>query len=388
MIFHLGQASAAGFPFLLELLLSGVEADLFRAKSFEVAAEFFALNCQQRGLLLDGKFLLAQCGFAAVEFGAFFGEACGDGFGGCEAFLARGHFGAARGEFVLLGLHGTAQLNERFSEADAFNFGFGAAHGSGFMLGDGAIGATAGFRNVGPEASEVVLANRQLETEAREFSLGVLVLVASADNFALGFMLLRGGGFVSGFGFAEFGGGAIHVGLHVGHARFEGNDFGVEGAEFALHAKGPGFVGAATGDHASLIGGAVGCHESVLRIFAGEFFRGGSAVSEIGTSQSGQKLFGGGAERIAEFDEFVETRVNAVFSAERNDRLVIGDLEIFGGVDEESGAAADFVAQEGDAGASVIKTFDYDAFAFIAETLFDCRFVVLGVFGVIGKHAD
>ncbi len=176
--------------------------------------------------------------------------------------------------------------------------------------------------------------------------------------------------------------------MHVGHARFEGNDFGVEGAEFALHAKGPGFVGAATGDHASLIGGAVGCHESVLRIFAGEFFRGGSAVSEIGTSQSGQKLFGGGAERIAEFDEFVETRVNAVFSAERNDRLVIGDLEIFGGVDEESGAAADFVAQEGDAGASVIKSFDHDVFEFIAEILFDGRFVVLGDFGVIGEHTD
>src|SRR5207248_11272562 len=128
----------------------------------------------------------------------------------------------------------------------------------------------------------------------------------------------------------------------VAHTSFQRCDLRSEGAKFAFHSERAGFIGPAAGDHAALVSGAVRRDESVLRIFAREFFRADRVVGEIRGAQPRQKLFRGWAERIAEFDELVEASVNTVFGAEGNDGLVLVDLKIFCGVDEEGGASADF----------------------------------------------
>ena len=111
-------------------------------------------------------------------------------------------------------------------------------------------------------------------------------------------------------------------------------------------------------------------------------------VSEIAGTEARQKLFCRRAEGIAEFDELVEAGDDAVFGAEVHDGLVVLEFQIAQGIDEEGGAAADFVAQQGDAGACVVEGLDDDIFEFIAEILFDGGFVLFLNFSVVGKDAN
>ncbi len=57
------------------------------------------------------------------------------------------------------------------------------------MLGNGAIRTLARFCNNQSQPREVVLANRQLQTEPRQFALRVLVVVRCADYVTLGFVM-------------------------------------------------------------------------------------------------------------------------------------------------------------------------------------------------------
>src|SRR5439155_17868661 len=163
---------------------------------------------------------------------------------------------------------------------------------------------------------------------------------------------------------------------------------GVESAQFTFHTKRASFVRASAGDHTTLVTSTVGRDESILWVFAGEFFGCGRAVGQVSGAEAGQELFGGGAEWIAEVDQLVQAGEDAVFHAEGNDRLVFVDAKIFGGVDEESSAAADFIAKQRDAGAGMVEGFDDNVFEFVAEVLFDGAFVKFGNFGVVGEDAD
>ena len=57
-------------------------------------------------------------------------------------------------------------------------------------------------------------------------------------------------------------------------------------------------------------------------------------------------------------------------------------------IHEERGAAADFVAQHGDARARHVEGFNDHVLQFVAQELFDGAFVFRLDFGIIGQHAD
>src|SRR5271167_2810411 len=82
MIFHLGDARAAGVPLLLELALADFEAKLFAAEAFELLSELFALLGQGSGLIPNRGFLLQEQGFTPIEFRAFLLKTRGKSFGG------------------------------------------------------------------------------------------------------------------------------------------------------------------------------------------------------------------------------------------------------------------------------------------------------------------
>ena len=111
----------------------------------------------------------------------------------------------------------------------------------------------------------------------------------------------------------QFGGDRFQRDLARAGLVLELHNFRVESAKFALHAQRAGFIGAAAGDHAALIGGAVGSDESELWIVARESFRSAGIIREIGGFQAWQKLFGRGAQRIAKFHKFIEPGDHSVF---------------------------------------------------------------------------
>ena len=63
-------------------------------------------------------------------------------------------------------------------------------------------------------------------------------------------------------------------------------------------------------------------------------------------------------------------------------------FEAAGRIDEERGAAADFLTQQRDSGARLIERFDDHVFEFFAEKLLDGGFVFFLHLGVIGEQAD
>ncbi len=73
---------------------------------------------------------------------------------------------------------------------------------------------------------------------------------------------------------------------------------------------------------------------------------------------------------------------------EVDDGFVFGEAQIAQRVDKERGAAADFIAEQGNASASVVKRFDNDVLEFIAKILFDGRFVLFLDFGIIREDSD
>ncbi len=189
-----------------------------------------------------------------------------------------------------------------FDEPGALGFRFRAADGRGGVLIHRAFGTHSCVFGVFAKAQKFVLADGEFEAEPRQFALHVLVTMRRGENAALGIALLKRDLFERLLCFAEF---RVHLrqrGLRFAHFVFELQDIGVESAEFALHAERAGFIGAAARDHAALIASAVGCNESELRIVACECFSGRGAVRQISRPQPRKKLFGGGAQGIAEAD--------------------------------------------------------------------------------------
>jgi hypothetical protein len=94
-------------------------------------------------------------------------------------------------------------------------------------------------------------------------------------------------------------------------------------------------------------------------------------------------LIHGRAERLAEFHQAIETRENAGAVVHRVGSFARSDVEAAERIDEESGAAAHFITEKSDAGASGFERFDHDVFELIAEELLDGVFELLFDFGVI-----
>src|SRR6266446_4180914 len=100
------------------------------------------------------------------------------------------------------------------------------------------------------------------------------------------------------------------------------------------------------------------------------------------------ELFGGGAQRVAEFHELVEAGNYAVFGAEIYDGLIFGQPQTAQRVDEESGAAANLIAEQRDPSAGVVVSFDDDVLELIAKILLYGGLVLLFDFGIIGEDSD
>ncbi len=165
--------------------------------------------------------------------------------------------------------------------------------------------------------------------------------------------------------------------------------FGVQSAQFALHAQRANFIGAATSYHAALVASAVGRDKGILRILTRQFFRRRRAVCQIRGAQPRQKLFRRRTKRISELHKLVEPRDDAVFHAEINNGIVLGGkTQVVERIHKESGSSAHFIAEHGNAGARVVVGFDDDVFQFVAQVLFDGGFVPLLDFSVISQHAD
>ena len=215
---------------------------------------------------------------------------------------------------------------ERFREAHALCFGFGASHRCRLVFRKRTLRALLRFRNVMAQSCEIGLADGQFQSESRQFALRVLMLVGGAKHLALRFMLRGGHSFKRRFCIANFLRGPLHFRLHFARAQFKRCNFRVQCAQFAFHAQRSRFVGPAAGNHASLIAGAIGCDECVLRIFPSKLFGSDRAVGKVCPTQSGQELFRRRAERIAKFNQLIQARINAILSAERNDRFVLVNL--------------------------------------------------------------
>src|SRR5206468_2481642 len=114
---------------------------------------------------------------------------------------------------------------------------FSAAEGGGIVLGSGAFGTLANVVDVAAQLLKFVLTNGELQAESGKLSLCVLMLVSGANDFAFGFALASCNVFQSGFGLREFGGDALHFGLHFAHMNFERGNLGVESAQFTLHTE-------------------------------------------------------------------------------------------------------------------------------------------------------
>jgi len=109
---------------------------------------------------------------------------------------------------------------------------------------------------------------------------------------------------------------------------FQRRHVGIESAQLALHNQRSRLVGAAAGDHAPLVAGAIRREESKLRIVTRELLGGARAVGQIGGAQPGQKLLGRGAQGIAKLHQLVESRHYAFIRAEVHDRFVHVEAQI------------------------------------------------------------
>ena len=63
-------------------------------------------------------------------------------------------------------------------------------------------------------------------------------------------------------------------------------------------------------------------------------------------------------------------------------------VQLAQGIDEKCGAAADFIAQHGNARAGHVKRFHDDVLQFVAQELFDGVFIFLADLGIIGQDAN
>ena len=104
--------------------------------------------------------------------------------------------------------------------------------------------------------------------------------------------------------------------------------------------------------------------------------------------QSRQKLFRRRTQRIAEFHETIEARNGFAFNLKRHDGLVRLQIQLAQRIHEKCGAAADFIAQHGNARAGHVKSFNDDILQLVAQELLDGVFVFLPDLRIIGEHAN
>ena len=176
--------------------------------------------------------------------------------------------------------------------------------------------------------------------------------------------------------------------LRLGGFGFEARGFHFLHAQFALQRERAGVAGTATADHAAVIAGAVDGEEMKFRIGAGERLCDARVFDDVGRLELGEKLIHGRAERLAEFHQAIETRENAGAVVHRVGSFAGCDVEAAERIDEESGAAAHFIAEKSYARAGGFEGFDHDVFEFVAEKLLDGVFELLFDFGVIGEKTD
>ena len=70
------------------------------------------------------------------------------------------------------------------------------------------------------------------------------------------------------------------------------------------------------------------------------------------------------------------------------ERILFTEAQIAQRINEERGTAADFIAEQGNAGAGVVVGFDDDVLEFVTQILLDGRFVLFFDFGEIREHSD
>ena len=121
MIFHLRDAGAAGCPIPARARAGGLRGEVFRRAGLRVAAQLFALLGERGSFILNRSDSCRRSAASRRSSSARSSvQARGKGFGGGEAFVQGGEFGACRGEFVLLGLNRAAKLRKALRRVARF----------------------------------------------------------------------------------------------------------------------------------------------------------------------------------------------------------------------------------------------------------------------------
>ena len=176
--------------------------------------------------------------------------------------------------------------------------------------------------------------------------------------------------------------------LRLGRAGFQTRRLRLLHSQLALQRQRARVARASAGNHAAVVAGAFERKEIKLRIGAGQLLRRAPHFrpdTQIAASKE-IALPPGRADRGIRRADRDAPRL--LLWPGRISGAVCRDIEAAQGVDEEGGAAAHFVAQQRDACAGVIESFDDDVFEFFAQELLDRAFMFLFDFGVIGEQAD
>ena len=278
---------------------------------------------QPRGFIADGHYLLLQRRLAPLHFRPFFAQPRRQSFRCRQPLVNRRKPGAPGGQLLLLRLHGAAQTHKFLRQPRALRFCFGAIQRRRGMLVPRAFRTLPRSLSFFPHARQLTLANRQLCSQPRQFRLHVAVAVLRGNHFALRVALLRIDFFQRLFRRAQLGGHRLQRRLLLAHLVFELKHFGIQRAQFALHAQWSRFVRAPAGYHAPLVARALRRDERVLRIVLRQLFRGCCAVRQIRRAQPRQELLRRRSQRIAEFYQLVHPRNHAVSRVDVRNRFIL-----------------------------------------------------------------
>ena len=330
--------------------------------------------------------LLAERVHAFVRLGHLARKALLDAFGAGEALDHGRQLLAAGDDALLQFLKIAAQVREFFGSLRGFGFGSGADANRFGVLEARLLGARAGRFRFGMETRDFAALAIELQIHAKEFAARFIALVRGRDERFFRFHLLGGGG------------GKLHLArggffLEAGQLRLlfrggalETRGFGFAVAEFALERQRSGLAFATTGHGAAVVAGTVRRQEIAVRIVVGHLLGDGDGFNNVGGAKFLQKIFGGGTERLAEFDEAVEARDEIAGHGRAIFHFV--HVESASRIHEERRASTYFFAQQRDAGAGLIERFDDDVLELLAEKLLDRGFVFFLDFGVVGEQAE
>ena len=250
------------------------------------------------------------------------------------------------------------------------------------------LGAPLGRRGIIAQTAELGLAVAQIDSEAHHVASRLVALQGGRHLEFFGFDVLRGGLFERRLASAKLFFNVMERRLRFRSRALELQYFGVQRAQFAFHAERARFRRTAAADDAALIRRAVGRHERIRGILAREALGHRGLFHQERRLQPRQKLLRRRAQRIAKFHQTIEARNGFPFDLEGHDRLVRLQIQLAQRIHEKRRAAADFVAQHGNARAGHVKGFDDDVLQLVAQKLFDGALVFLLDFGIVGQHAD